>query len=104
MQKNWERELRRGWGQGVSDMSEQNYVRWALNLLSMRDDLLQVLLWSECSGTVTATSSNSWLNSWLLTRPNAMFSGRLPGQSATLPINAAHRSDSKDVVTNQERL
>ena len=74
-------------GKGVSDMSEWNYGRWALNLLSLRADLLQVLLWSEHSETVTATSSGSWLNSWLLTRPSAMLSGRLPGQSATLTIN-----------------
>ena len=73
-------------GKGVSDMSEWNYGRWALNLRSLRADLLQVLLWSERSGTATATSSNSWLNSWLLTRPSAMLFGRLPGQSATLPI------------------
>ena len=75
-------------GKGVSDMSEWNYGRWALNLRSLRADLLQVLLWSERSGTATATSSNSWLNSWLLTRPSAMLFGRLPGPSATLPINA----------------
>ena len=68
-------------------MSEWNYGRWALNLRSMRDDLLQVLLWSDRSETATVTSSNSWLNSRLLTRPTAMLSGRLPGQSATLPIN-----------------
>ena len=68
-------------------MSEWNYGRWALNLRSMRADLLQVLLWSERSETATATSSNSWLNSWLLNRPSAMLSGHLPGQSATLPIN-----------------
>ena len=74
-------------GKGVSDMSEWNYGRWALNLRSMCADLLQVLLWSERSETTTATSSNSWLNSWLLTRPSAMLSGRLPGQSATLPIS-----------------
>ena len=74
-------------GKGVSDMSEWNYSRWALNLRSLCADLLQVLLWSKRSGTATATSSNSWLNSWLLTRPTAMLSGRLPGQSATLPIN-----------------
>ena len=74
-------------GKGVSDMSEWNYGRWALNLRSLRADLLQVLLWSEHSETATATSSNSWLNSWLLNRPSAMLSGRLPGQSATLPIN-----------------
>ena len=74
-------------GKGVSDMSEQNYGRWALNLRSMCADLLQVLLWSERSKTATATSSNSWLNSWLLNRPSAMLSGRLPGQSATLPIS-----------------
>ena len=74
-------------GKGVSDMSEWNYGRWALNLRSLRADLLQVLLWSEHSETATATSSNSWLNSWLLNRPTAMLSGRLPGQSATLPIN-----------------
>ena len=76
-----------GKGKGTSDMSEQNHGRWALNLRSLRADLLQVLLWSERSRTATATSSNSWLNSWLLTRPTAMLSGRLPGQSATLPIN-----------------
>ena len=75
-----------GKGKGMSDMSEQNYGRWALNLRSMRADLLQVLLWSERSETATATSSNSWLNSWLLNRPTAMLSGRLPGQSATLRI------------------
>ena len=63
-----------GKGKGMSDMSEWNYGRWALNLRSLRADLLQVLLWS-------------WLNSWLLTRPTAMLSGRLPSQSATLPIN-----------------
>ena len=74
-------------GKGVSDMSEWNYGRWALNLRSLRADLLQVLLWSERSETATATSSNSWLNSWLLNRPSAMLFGRLPGQSATLPIN-----------------
>ena len=74
-------------GKGVSDMSEWNYGRWALNLRSLRADLLQVLLWSERSETATATPSNSWLNSWLLTQPSAMLSGRLPGQSATLPIN-----------------
>ena len=34
-------------GKGVSDMSEQNYGRWALNLRSLRADLLQVLLWSK---------------------------------------------------------
>ena len=73
-------------GKGVSDMSEWNYGRWALNLQSLRADLLQVLLWSERSETATATSSNSWLDSWLLNRPTAMLSGRLPGQSATLPI------------------
>ena len=49
----------------MSDMSEWNYGRWALNLRSLCADLLQVLLWSECSETATATSSNSWLNSWL---------------------------------------
>ena len=75
-----------GKGKGMSDMSEWNYGRWALNLRSLRADLLQVLLWSEGSETATATSSNSWLNSWFLTRPSAMLSGRLPGQSATLPI------------------
>ena len=68
-------------------MSEQKYGQWALNLRSLRADLLQVLLWSERSKTATATSTNSWLNSWLLNRPSAMLSGRLPGQSATLPIN-----------------
>ena len=56
-----------GKGKGTSDMSEQNYGLWALNLRSMCADLLQVLLWSERSETVTATASNSWLNSWLLT-------------------------------------
>ena len=45
-------------GKGVSDMSERNYGLWALNLQSMRADLLQVLLWSERSETATATSSN----------------------------------------------
>ena len=74
-------------GKGVSDMSEWNYGRWALNLRSLRADLLQVLLWSERSGTATAMSSDSWLNSRLLNRPSAMLSGRLPGQSAILPIN-----------------
>ena len=73
-------------GKGVSDMSEQNYGGRALNLRSMCDNLLQVLLWSDRSETATVTSSNSWLNSRLLTRPTAMLSGRLPGQSATLPI------------------
>ena len=80
------KETANGKGKGVSDMSEQNYGQWALNLRSMCADLLQVLLWSERSKTATATSSNSWLNSWLLNRPTAMLSGRLPGQSATLPI------------------
>ena len=79
-------------GKGVSDMSEWNYGRWALNLRSLRADLLQVLLWSERSGTATATSSNSWLNSWLLTRPSAMLFGRLPGPSATLPITVHARN------------
>ena len=74
-------------GKGVSDMSEWNYGRWALNLRSMCADLLQMLLWSERSETATAMSSDSWLNSRLLNRPSAMLSGRLPGQSATLPIN-----------------
>ena len=78
-----------GKGKGMSDMSEWNYGRWALNLRSLRADLLQVLLWSERSETATATSSNSWLNSWLLTRPSAMLSGRLPVQSATLPITSS---------------
>ena len=78
-----------GKGKGMSDMSEQNYGQWAPNLRSMCADLLQVLLWSERSKTATATSSNSWLDSWLLTRPSAMLSGRLPGQSATLPINVS---------------
>ena len=72
-----------GKGKGMSDMSEWNYGRWALDLRSLRADLLQVLLWSERSETATVTSSNSWL----LTRPSAMLSGRLPGQSATLPIS-----------------
>ena len=76
-----------GKGKGMSDMSEQNYGRWALNLRSLRAGLLQVLLWSKHSETATVTSSNSWLNSWLLDRPSAMLSGRLPGQSATLPIS-----------------
>ena len=75
-----------GKGKGMSDMSEQNYGQWAPNLRSMCADLLQVLLWSERSETATATSSNSWLSSWLLNQPSAMLSGRLPGQSATLPI------------------
>ena len=75
-----------GKGKGMSDMSEWNYGQWALNLRSMCADLLQVLLWSERSKTATATSSNSWLNSWLLNRPSVMLSGRLSGQSATLPI------------------
>ena len=81
------KETAKGMGKGMGDMSEWNYGRWALNLRSMRADLLQVLLWSERSETATATSSNSWLNSWLLNRPSAMLSGHLPGQSATLPIN-----------------
>ena len=78
-----------GKGKGTSDMSEQNHGRWALNLRSLRADLLQVLLWSERSGTATAMSSDSWLNSRLLNRPSAMLSGRLPGQSATLPITSS---------------
>ena len=76
-----------GKGKGMSDMSEWNYGQWALNLRSMCADLLQVLLWPKRSETATATSSNSWRNSWLLNRPSAMLSGRLPGQSATLPIS-----------------
>ena len=59
MQKKRERKLRWGRGKGMSDMSEQNYGRWALNLRLMRADLLQVLLWSERSETATATFSNS---------------------------------------------
>ena len=92
-------------GKGVSDMSEWNYGRWALNLRSLRADLLQVLLWSERSETATATSSNSWLNSWLLNRPSAMLSGRLPGQSATLPINVRqlHPATVLSIATNHIR-
>ena len=86
-----------GKGKGTSDMSEQNHGRWALNLRSLRADLLQVLLWSERSGTATAMSSDSWLNSRLLNRPSAMLSGRLPGQSATLPINVGCRDADTSV-------
>ena len=41
------KETANGKGKGVSDMSEQNYGQWALNLRSLRADLLQVLLWSK---------------------------------------------------------
>ena len=80
-------------------MSEWNYGRWALNLRSLRADLLQVLLWSERSETATAMSSNFWL----LNRPSAMLSGCLPGQSATLPITGPLVLRSTDTNDSDSR-
>ena len=74
--------MQKGRGMGMSEVSEKNYGQCALDLRSMRDDLLLVLLLSERSGTATETTSNSLL----LNQPSAMLSGSLPGQSATLPI------------------